>query len=633
VRPLDGETRIVVQSELVANEPGAAVSRDPRAAAALAHPLVAEQNEDHECRAVLVHRTRSSGIRMAAGMDHVIEGPSGTVIDVESHEDLARLTVATEIGDGEGLVLTKFIGYGWSSRRSLPAVRDQVDAALSSARRSGWDGLVEEQREYLDEFWDGADVEIDGDSELQQAIRFALFHTLQCGARTERRAIAAKGLTGSGYDGHAFWDSETFVLPVLSYVAPDAAADALRWRLSTLGLAHERAFQLGLEGAAFPWRTIRGHECSAYWPAGTAAFHVAADIADAVIRHVDVTGDLAFERETGLQLLVETARLWRSLGHHDVDGRFHIDGVTGPDEYTAIVDDNIYTNLMAQRNLRGAVEAAARHPRTAARLGVDDEEIAAWRDAAAAMAVPFDERLGVHQQSAGFTGHAEWDFENTTPEQYPLLLNFPYFDLYRKQVVKQPDLVLALYKRGDYFTDEQKARDFAYYERITVRDSSLSACVQAIVAAEVGQLDLAYDYFGEAALVDIDDLAHNTRDGLHIASLAGSWLSAVAGFGGLRDHGGELSFAPRIPHSLQRLAFRLTFQGRRLRVEIVHGEATYELRSGDPLTFKHDGEEVTLEAGESQTRSWSPPHPGPVPEQPPGRGPSRRRPGRAVVSS
>ncbi|HST41202.1 MAG TPA: family 65 glycosyl hydrolase, partial [Conexibacter sp.] len=396
VRPLDGEMRIVVQSELVANEPGPAVSRDPRAAAALAYPLVPELHEDHERRAVLVHQTRASKIRMAAGMDHVVEGPEGTVLDIESHDDLARLTVATEVGDGESLVLTKLLGYGWSSRRSLPAVRDQVDAALSSAVRSGWDGLLEEQRGYLDEFWDGADVEIDGDAELQQAIRFALFHTLQAGARTERRAIAAKGLTGTGYDGHAFWDTETFVLPVLTYTAPHAAADALRWRHSTLPLAHERAFQLGLEGAAFPWRTIRGQECSAYWPAGTAAFHVAADVADAVIRHVDVTGDLVFERDIGLRLLVETARLWRSLGHHDLQGEFRIDGVTGPDEYSALADDNVYTNLMAQRNLNGAADACVRHVDRAQELGVTPDEMAFWRSAADRMRIPYDERLGVH---------------------------------------------------------------------------------------------------------------------------------------------------------------------------------------------------------------------------------------------
>jgi alpha,alpha-trehalose phosphorylase len=627
VRPLDGKTRIVIQSELVANEPGPAITKDPRAAAALAAPLVAEQHEHHGQRAVLVHRTAASGLRVAAGMDHIVEGPARTLVDNESHPDLARLTVATEIGDGEGLTVTKLIGYGWSAERSLPAVRDQVEAALSSAVLSGWEGICEEQRAYLDDFWDGADIEIDGDAELQQAVRFALFHTLQCGARTEQRAIAAKGLTGSGYDGHAFWDSETFVLPVLTYTAPDAARDALIWRHSTLELARERAEQLGLRGAAFPWRTIHGEECSAYWPAGTAAFHVTADVADAVIRYVDVTGDVEFEQTVGLELLVETARLWRSLGHHDIDGVFHIDGVTGPDEYSAIADDNVFTNLMAQRNLTGAVACATRHPRHAMRLGVDDEEIAAWRDAASAMNVPYDERQQVHQQAAGFTRHAEWDFAGTPAERYPLLLHYPYFDLYRKQVVKQPDLVMALYKRGDAFTLEEKARNFAYYERVTVRDSSLSACVNAVVAAEVGHLDLAYDYFGEAALMDLDDLEHNTRDGVHIASLAGSWLAAVAGFGGLRDFDGELAFAPRLPSALTRLSFRLTYRGSRLRVEVTHNEARYELLDGKPLELKHHGEVVRLGPGRAQTRAWSLPDPGPRPSQPPGRAPSRRRPG------
>ena len=246
-------------------------------------------------------------------------------------------------------------------------------------------------------------------------------------------------------------------------------------------------------------------------------------------------------------MLVETARLWRSLGHHDSVGRFRIDGVTGPDEYSAVVDNNVYTNLMAQRNLRGAADVAERHPRHAARLGVDDEEVASWRDAASAIVVEFDEVLGVHSQSERFTSHQRWNFESTKPEQYPLLLHFPYYDLYRKQVVKQADLVLALFFCGDSFTADEKARDFEYYEPLTVRDSSLSACTQAVVAAEVGHIDLAYDYLGEAALMDLDDLEHNTGDGIHIASVAGTWIAAVAGFGGMRDYGGKLAFSPRLP--------------------------------------------------------------------------------------
>src|SRR5215831_17083462 len=453
--------------------------------------------------------------------------------------------------------------------RSLPAVRDQVVGALAQARHTGWEGLVAGQREYLDRFWESADVELEGDTELQQAVRFALYHTLQAGARAEQRAIAAKGLTGPGYDGHTFWDTERFVLPVLTYTAPAAAGDALRWRHATLDLARERAGQLDVRGAAFPWRTIRGQECSGYWPAGTAAFHIDADIADAVARYQAATGDEEFEHEVGIELLVETARLWRSLGHHDAMGRFRIDGVTGPDEYSALADNNVYTNLLAQRNLREAADAVARNPQRAAELGADLEEAAAWRDAADNMMVPWDEQLGVHPQSENFTAHQVWDFEATTPEEYPLLLHFPYFDLYRKQVVKQADLVLALHWRGDAFTQEEKARDFEYYEALTVRDSSLSASTQAVIAAEVGHLELAYDYFGEAALMDLHDLEHNTRDGLHIASLAGAWLAAVAGFGGMRDHEGALAFAPRLPPRLDRLAFGIMFHNRRLRVEVT----------------------------------------------------------------
>jgi alpha,alpha-trehalose phosphorylase len=627
VETLDGRTPVVVQSELVANEPLPTPGGDPRAAAALSSPLRSELFMDRDTRAILLHTTKSSGLRMGAAMDHVVDGPPRTEWRTESFEDVARLIVTAELEPGQRLRIVKFLAYGWSSQRSTSAVRDQVGAALEEARHTGWDGLLSAQREYLDDFWDRADVEIEGDAELQQAVRFGLFHMLQAGARGEQRAIAAKGLTGPGYDGHTFWDTETFVLPVLTYTAPIAASDALRWRHATLDFARQRAQVLGLAGAAFPWRTIRGQESSGYWPAGTAAFHIGADVADAVARYQAATGDEEFEREVGLELLVETARLWRSLGHHDADGRFRIDGVTGPDEYSAIADNNVYTNLMAQRNLREAADAAERQRDRAGELGVDDAESAGWRDAAEAMVVPYDDSLGVHPQAEGFTEHEVWDFDATGPEQYPLLLHFPYFDLYRKQVVKQADLVLALHLRGDAFSDEEKARDFAYYERLTVGDSSLSACTQAVIAAEVGHVELAYDYFAQTALMDLTDTEHNTRDGLHIASLAGSWIAAVAGFGGMRDHGGVLSFKPRLPAALTRLAVRLSFRGRRLLVEVAHPDTTYTLVDGPPLEITHHGEAVTVEAGQPLTRPIPPAPARDTPSQPRGRAPVRRRPG------
>jgi alpha,alpha-trehalose phosphorylase len=626
VEPVDTPLRVVVQSELIANQDGQhrSDSDDPRQAAAMVAPLKTEEHYQHDELVLLVHRAGRSGVRMAAAMDHEVQGPDGTSIDVEDTPDAGRVTIAADVPVGGRLRMLKFLAYGWSSHRSVTSIRAQVRGSIAEARHTGFDGLCDSQREYLDRFWERADVEVEGDTELQQAVRFCLFHVLQSGARAEQRAIAAKGLTGPGYDGHAFWDTETFVLPVLTYTAPDAARDALRWRRSTIELAEERARQLGLEGAAFPWRTIAGRETSGYWPASTAAFHVNADIADAVERYQQATADEDFARDAGLQLLVGTARLWRSVGHHDAAGGFRIDGVTGPDEYSSLADNNVYTNVMAKRNLLAASQAAERHPDEAAALGVDTEETASWRNAAEDMVIPYDERLGVHPQAEGFTNHAAWDFAGTPPERYPLLLNVPYFDLYRKQVVKQADLVLALFTCGDEFSEEQKARDFAYYERLTVRDSSLSACTQAIVAAETGHLDLAYDYLGEAAFVDLHDLGHNTRDGLHMASLAGVWLALVCGFGGMRDTGGRLRFAPRLPGVLGRLRFRVLFRGRSLEIEVRPEEATYSLLTGDAVTFSHHGEELTVHPYEPETRPIPSAPRRDRPRQPPGREPRRR---------
>ena len=626
VEPLEAPLPLVLQSELVTNETLPTGERDPRAAAALAAPLRSERFASSKLRAMVVHATKASALIVGAAMDHVIDGPPGTEASGESFTDLARVTVTADAAPGAPLRLVKFIAYGWSGQRSVPAVTDQVSAALAGARHTGWDGLLAAQRRYLDDYWEHADVEIEGDAELQQAVRFALFHTLQAGARGEQRPIPAKGLTGPGYDGHTFWDTEAFVLPVLTYTAPRAASDALRWRHKTLDLARERARSLGLRGAAFPWRTIAGQECSGYWPAGTGAFHINAAIADATVRYCTATEDAGFERDVGVELLVETARLWRSLGHHDAGGRFRIDGVTGPDEYSAIADNNVYTNLMARRNLRAAADAVERHPERAQALGVDDEEAASWRDAAQSMLIPYDEKLELHPQAEGFTEHEVWNFEATGPDQYPLLLHFPYFDLYRKQVVKQADLVLALLTRGEAFTPAQKARDFAYYERLTVRDSSLSACIQAAVAAEVGHLELAYDYFAEAALMDLDDLEHNTRDGVHIASLAGTYIAAICGFGGMRDHDGALTFNPRLPEALTRLAFSIRFRRRRLGIEVNRGHAKYTLLAGAALEITHHGEPVTVEPGRPLSRPIPPAPERDTPGQPRGRAPARRRP-------
>ena len=626
VEPLDGPANVVVQSELVANEQLPTASSDPRVAAVLESPLAPEDRSCSGAGAVLIHRTKRSGLRVAAAMDHVVSGSPRVHVSSEASANSARVSVVDVLQSGERLRLVKLVAYGWSGDRTVPALRDQVAAALEAARLTGWEGLLADQRRYLDAFWSRADVAVEGDAELQQAVRFALFHVLQAAARAEGRAIPAKGLTGTGYDGHSFWDTDTFILPVLTHTVPAAAADALRWRHGTLSTARARARELHLAGAAFPWRTIHGEECSGYWPAGTAAFHVNADIADAILRYVDATGDGRFDRDIGVEVLVETARLWRSLGHHDRQGAFRIDGVTGPDEYGAIADNNLYTNLMARRNLLGASDACGRHQDRARDLDVTPEEMADWRAAAEHVLVPYDPHLGVHQQAEGFTTHEVWDFAATRRDQYPLMLHFPYFDLYRKQVVKQADLVLAMQLCADAFTPDEKSRNFDYYERVTVRDSSLSACTQAVLAAEVGHLRLALDYVTEAALMDLRDLEHNARDGLHIAALAGTWIALVAGLGGMRDHGGTLAFAPRLPDGLTGLSFTIVRHGLRLHVKASADAATYRLLDGQgTLELVHHGEVLTLQGTTPAERAIprSTPRRDP-PEQPRGREPHRR---------
>jgi len=625
---LEGEPlRVVVLSEIVANEEIPVASADPRAAAILAEPLVSEEhvatNHDNP-RAILVHGTRMSKLRLACGMAHDVSGPQKMAVHGESFPDLGRLIVAAEVPQGEELRLVKYIGYGWSSARSRPALVDQVSGALAAVELTGWDGLLEEQRAFLDAFWEGADVVVDGDVQIQQAVRFGLFHILQAGARAEQRPIPAKGLTGTGYDGHTFWDTEAFVLPVLTYTHPSAAADALRWRFVTLDTARAHAAELGLAGAAFAWRTIHGEEASGYWPAGTAAFHINADIAAAVVNYLDATEDEGFEREIGLPILVETARLWRSLGQHDASGQFRIEGVTGPDEYSAVKDNNLYTNLMAQHNLAAAARLAEKLQDEARELGVTTEEAASWRDAAEDMYIPYDESLKVHQQHDGFTHYARWDFKGTPADHYPLLLHYPYFQLYRKQVVKQADVVLAMQLRPDSFTPEEKLRNFNYYDALTVRDSSLSPATQSVLAAEVGHLSLAYDYLAEAAFMDLQDREHNTKDGLHIASLAGAWTALVGGFGGMRVREGRLCFSPKLPPGIVGLSFRLRYRGRILLVSIHDHTATYSLLAGDPLDVTHHGQPVTITDKELVLDTPMPVQL-PPPSQPPGRVPQSHR--------
>jgi alpha,alpha-trehalose phosphorylase len=451
--------------------------------------------------------------------------------------------------------------------------------------------VLRKQHAWLVRFWRRSDIQIsvggDAPHRLQQALRWELFQLAQATASVPN-GISAKGLSGTGYGGHYFWDTEIYILPFLIFSDPAKAKRILDYRYRMLPAARRRAAALSLDGALFPWRTINGEESSAYFPAGTAQYHINADVAYAVERYVTLTDDVEFLGAEGIDILVETARMWASIGFIDADGRYHIHRVTGPDEYSALVDDNFYTNSMARFNLLAACNGVSRlkdsdetaYAEAVERLGVDAEELRTWNEYADRMFVPYDEKLGIHPQDADFLRREQWDFKHLKAR--PLLLHYHSLEIYKKQIIKQPDVVMALLLLGDEFSVEQKASDYEYYDAITTGDSTLSATVQSIVAAEIGRDGPAASYFHESLFVDIANAHGNTSDGVHLASAGGVWLSIVQGFAGLRFTNGNLAFDPHLPEAWQSLSFRITVHGNLLKVTVTHAGVRTEVLRGDP---------------------------------------------------
>jgi alpha,alpha-trehalose phosphorylase len=591
------------------------VSDDPRVGAHLPEGALRTVHcEASGTWGAVVQRTRSTRLALVAACEHDLAGDeadaSSTRVTSVASEGGTALTLDAGGGRGTRLVLTKYLAYLTSLDHPEDALVARARDAIADARAGGFDGLVEEQRAELERFWSASDVEIDGDGALQQGVRFNLFSLFQSAGRDGRTSLAAKGLTGEGYEGHYFWDTEVFALPFFVYTQPAIARALLRYRVGILDKARARAAEMSQRGALYPWRTIGGEEASAYFPAGTAQYHINADIAHAIGTYVTATGDRTLLLDGGAEVVFETARLWADLGDYveTQDGAFCLNEVTGPDEYTALVNNNCYTNLMARAHLRYAatlaVELAGSAPddyaRLAGRIGLADDEIAAWRRAADLMRIPRDGGLGIHAQDDSFLTLAAWDFEGTPAAKYPLLLHFHPLVIYRHQVLKQPDVVLAQVLLGSQFSMAEKKRNFDFYDPLTTGDSSLAPCIQSVAAAELGYAGLAYGYFMRTARMDLDDVNGNVSHGVHAAAMAGSWVSLVYGFGGLRDDDGRISFAPRLPVAWSRLRFRLMLGDALLQVTLTGHAATYELLAGDSIEIRHFGRPV-LVAGAAPT--------------------------------
>jgi alpha,alpha-trehalose phosphorylase len=598
-----------VADEYHAGMKAAAAAFDPRKAESFTDRVLQPRlKRNAGSRSLLGYQATSSGMTICVGVEHRLETENSWDETSSIEDDLAKHVYRVQAKAGQPIRLVKSVVYHTS--RGVPAreLADRCDRTLDRAKYESLDQVFGEQRKWLDDYWARSDVEIAGQPEVQQAVRWNLFQLAQATARTDGHGIAAKGVTGSGYGGHYFWDMEIYVLPFLSYTAPIVARNALRFRYNMLDAARSRARELNQRGALFPWRTINGEESSAYYAAGTAQYHIDADIAHALMQYVRASGDTDFLKRGAIDILVETARLWEDLGfwRSNGDQKFHIDGVTGPDEYTTVVDDNMYTNVMARANLWSAVNACRHlavddpdeYARMIRRTGLDQSEVESWERAAESMEIPFDPHRGIHPQDAQFLDKELWDLERTPESKRPLLLHYHPLVIYRFQVLKQADVVLALFLQGHEFTPAEKRRDFDYYDALTTGDSTLSAVVQSIMAAEVGYHELAGQYFQTALYVDLADLHGNTTDGVHIASTGGIWGALVNGFGGMRDHGGRLTFNPRLPIDWDRLTYRMTVRGSRVRVDLEQQALTFTVETGDGFDAWVHNQHVEVRPGE-----------------------------------
>jgi alpha,alpha-trehalose phosphorylase len=568
---------------------------DPRLATVLPHRVLnVRAAEVADRRILLGYQTSNSGMTLGVGVDHVIDAACSYHAAGSLDGQTGEVLLTADAVPGVPIRITKYATYQTSRSIPVPELVDRCRRTLDRAIRDGFDILLTSQRANLARFWDRADVQVQArlnPVRQQQAVRWNLYQVAQATWRAEGAGVPAKGLTGQAYEGHYFWDTEIYVLPFLSYTQPRIARNLLRFRHSMLGRARERAAEMSQRGALFPWRTVNGEEASSNFQQGTAQYHINADIAYAIKRYTQVEGSGRLLGEIGAEVLVETARLWEDLGFYGADDKFHIHGVTGPDEYTTVVNDNTYTNLMARLNLNFAAATVRRlreerpedYTALAHAARLQFKEVESWERAAAAMHVPFDEKRRIHPQDETFLDREAWDLDATPREKFPLLLHYHPLVIYRHQVLKQADIVLAMFLLGDEFSEEQKRRNFDYYDPLTTGDSSLSACVQNIIAAEIGKERQALEYFQYALLMDLGNVAGNASDGVHIASAAGVWSSLVFGFGGVRDFNGRLSFAPRLPRAWNELAFSLRFCGRQIRVKLTHNEERYLIDEGASL--------------------------------------------------
>ncbi len=582
---------------------------DPRLAAEGACYLKPVLIEAAGHRGVAVTRTERSQLSACTVTEHRVRGGSCVSEETSCAENAVLHEISANVETGTAFTLEKYTIFTDSVREADP--RAAAERMMDEALRNGIAHYLALQESYLSAFWQNSEMTVMGDDKTNAAISFNMYALLQSVAKDSHCSIAAKGLSGEGYEGHYFWDTEMFMLPFFTLTNPALAKMLLSYRYDTLPLARANAALLGhRKGALFPWRTITGVECSGYYPSGTAQYHIDGDISYAIVQYYLATGDLDFMAEKGAEILTETARLWLDTGNY-YKGAFEIHDVTGPDEYTCIVNNNFYTNSCARYNLEWAAEIceilknAGKADALFRRLSLTEAELAEFRKAAAAILLPYDEDAGINPQDDSFLHKPVWDFAGTPKENYPLLLHYHPLHLYRYQVCKQADTVMAYALFPEIVPHDVSVRSYEYYEKITTHDSSLSTCAFSIAASRLGLQEKAYRYFGNSAILDLENTHNNSQDGIHTANMGGSYMAIVLGFAGLRltEHtgteakdraGAEASLAPFLPSGWQGYRFRFRLHGALLQITVSTASVLAELLTGSSCCLKIYDKKILL---------------------------------------
>lgn len=469
---------------------------------------------------------------------------------------------------------------------------------LQTAKKKSFDGHLEAQRLAWRERWSKADVTIRGDDEAQQGIRFNMFQLFATYyGEDERLNIGPKGFTGEKYGGATYWDTEAYILPMyLSVAEPAVNEKLLKYRHNQLDGAKHNARQQGLPGALYPMVTFTGVECHNEWEITFEEIHRNGAMAYAIYNYTNYTGNERYLREYGIDVLVELSRFWAGRVHYaQSKGLYMLHGVTGPNEYENNVNNNWYTNYLCQWTLGYTLESLKKvSADKLAQLGVTDEETRNWREIRGKMYLPEDKERGIFVQHDTFLDKDLQTVDAIPAGERPINQHWSWDKILRSCYIKQADVLQGMYFFGDHFTKEQKVRNFDFYEPMTVHESSLSASIHAIIAAEIGRQDKAMALYLRTARLDLDNYNNDTEDGLHITSMSGSWLAIVQGFAGMRSAGGKLSFAPFCPENWEGYSFTILYRGRRLQVEVEPKQVNIALLSGEALALEVCGQMYTV---------------------------------------